>query len=72
MDTATDLTREIITEHIKGIAIPAPNHLTYTFTDGTVLTIEWQHKSRRESWTPEMREMARQKTSNRYKKEVAE
>lgn len=68
IDDAAELTREIVAKRIKGITISAPNHLTYTFTDGAEMEVEWQHKSRRESWTPEMREKARQKTLERNKR----
>lgn len=37
------------------------NTLVFCFTDGTQAVKRWQHRSRSESWTPEMRESARQK-----------
>lgn len=37
------------------------NTLVFCFTDGTQTVKRWQHRSRAESWTPEMREEARQK-----------
>ena len=37
------------------------NTLVVCFTDGTQSVKRWQHRSRAESWTPEMREEARQK-----------
>ena len=37
------------------------NTLIFCFTDGTQTVKRWQHRSRAESWTPEMRESARQK-----------
>lgn len=37
------------------------NTLVFCFTDGTQTVKRWQHHSRAESWTPEMRESARQK-----------
>lgn len=37
------------------------NTLVFCFTDGTQTVKRWQHRSRAESWTPEMRESARQK-----------
>jgi hypothetical protein len=37
------------------------NTLLFYFTDGTQTVKRWQHRSRAESWTPEMREKARNK-----------
>ena len=39
------------------------NTLVFCFTDGTQTVKRWQHRSRAESWTPEMREEARQRTA---------
>ena len=39
------------------------NTLVFCFTDGTQTVKRWQHRSRAESWTPEMREKARQRTA---------
>ena len=69
LDGTSELTREIVTERIAEIIVPSPYHLLYRLKDGTEAEVEWQHKSRRESWTPEMREAARQKTLERYRQE---
>ena len=53
---------KIFHERIKAIIVPQNNTLVYVFTDGTEKRVEWKHKSRRDSWTPEMREAARQRT----------
>ena len=72
MDSAVALTREVIAERIKNIIVPAPRQLIYTFADGTEMAIDWQHKSRLESWTPEMREAARERALKQHQKEVLE
>lgn len=41
------------------------NTLHFHLTDGTTLTRIWKDRSRAESWTPEMREKARQKATER-------
>lgn len=69
LDEETELNREIITERIAEIIVPAPYQLIYRLKDGTEAEVEWQYKSRRESWTPEMREAARQKALKRIRKE---
>ena len=56
------LDRELLLSKVKKIVVPEPHQLIYYMKDDTITTIPWQHKSRRESWTPEMREAARQKT----------
>jgi len=43
-------------ENISGIIVPSKFRLIFTLKDGTRHEIEWKHPSRRESWTPEMRD----------------
>lgn len=50
----------LLHERITCIEVPEKNVLLYHFRDGTIKQVEWQHHSRRESWTPEMKEKARQ------------
>ena len=64
----SELTHEAIAERILKIEVPEPHRLVYVMKDGTTKEVTWQHKSRRESWTPEMRERARQKALEHYKK----
>jgi len=47
---------------LKEIQVPGPNQLLFTYEDGRRVELTWAHPSRRESWTPEMREAARQKS----------
>lgn len=55
-------------DYITEIVIPDKNILVYVFKDGTEKRVEWQHRSRRQSWTPEMREQARQRSVAWYQK----
>ena len=56
----TDFTEDDLTDSI--IDIVAHDHtLTFHLTNGETIEREWQHKSRAESWTPEMKETARQR-----------
>lgn len=41
------------------------NTLVFTLTSGEQIVKRWQERSRRQSWTPEMKEMARQKDLER-------
>lgn len=57
-----ELDESVLRDRIKEIIVPQNNTLIYIFTDGNEKTVEWKHRSRRESWTPEMKEKARQRT----------
>jgi len=46
------------------VLVPEPFHLSFIYKGKTV-DLTWAHKSRRESWTPEMREAARQREIDR-------
>ncbi len=64
----TDWRREDLLEHITEIQVPAHNTLVYVFRDGHTERIHWQHRSRRESWTPEMRQRAGELSRERARK----
>ena len=51
----------VFTERISGIRITAPNELLFLLADGHTETRAWKDRSRRESWTDEMKETARQR-----------
>ena len=53
--------------HSKITAVRAENgnRLVFSFPDGTEIVKLWQDRSRRQSWTPEMKDAARQKTMER-------
>lgn len=53
---------------VKRITVNDGNALTLLFYDGTERTIIWKDHTRRDSWTPEMRERARQYSLKRYGK----
>ncbi len=48
-----------IHDKIKTIYVPDKGKLLYEMLDGTFTEVHWENPSRRESWTEEMREMAR-------------
>ena len=54
------LDEEFIRKNVVKIIVFA-HKLTFEMADGTSIEKEWQNKSRSASWTPEMRERARQK-----------
>lgn len=63
-----ELDETILHECIKKIIVPSKNTLLYVFNEGTEKRVEWQHRSRRESWTPEMKEAARQRAIAQHRK----
>lgn len=63
------LNRETLLKRVRQIIVPAHNRLRYILQDGTEIEVVWQHRSRRESWTPEMREKARQRALAQHRKE---
>ncbi|NBI87897.1 recombinase family protein, partial [Lachnospiraceae bacterium] len=56
----TGFDRETLMEQIKEILVPKHYCLVYVFHDWRTKEVTWQHKSRRESWTDEMRQKARE------------
>lgn len=58
----TNWDREMLLRHIAEIRVPEHNHLTYVFQDGHTQDVFWQNPSRRESWTEEMKQAARERT----------
>ena len=51
----------IFKEQVERIKVPEPNHLLFVFKDGHTVERVWKDRSRAESWTPEMKETARQR-----------
>lgn len=49
----------IFEEGIKEIQVPEPNVLIFVLKDGNVIKKEWNYKSRRESWSEEVHQKAR-------------
>ncbi len=64
----TDWNREDLLDRIAEIRVPNRNTLLYIFQDGHTEEVHWQHRSRRESWTPEMRRRAGELTRERARK----
>ena len=46
-------------EGLKEILVPGPFLLSFIYKDGRQVDLTWAHPSRRESWTPEMKDEAR-------------
>lgn len=53
---------------IHHIEVPGPNHLIYVLKDGSVVEREWQERTRRESWTDEMKQAARERAIQQRRK----
>lgn len=52
---------DVLRNKVAVIRAEKDNALVFRFKDGSEQTAHWADRSRRESWTPEMREAARQK-----------
>ena len=57
---------DVFRNQVDHIIATGPNTLEVHMKDGTVQTVEWKDRSRRDSWTPEMKEKARQDALRRY------
>ena len=53
---------DVFKKRIDHIEVSKPNHLLFVFKDEHTVERVWKDRSRAESWTPEMRETARQQT----------
>lgn len=61
-----DLTIDVVKKNIKYIEALDGNRLVYYLQNGAVVEMVWQDLSRRDSWTPEMKEQARQRSLKIY------
>ena len=61
--------RGLLEQRIKEIFVPENNHLTFILRDESEVDVFWEHPSRSLSWTPEMKQRARERTLQRYHKE---
>ena len=57
--------KRVFTERISGIQVTAPNELLFLLADGHTETRVWKDRSRRDSWTDEMKEAARQRATKK-------
>ncbi len=55
----TTFDENIFNKIVSTIIAPENGVLLFSMRDGREIRMEWQNISRRESWTPEMREKAR-------------
>ena len=60
-----ELTSKLVKDKIKVIFAHPNRVLEFVFSDGTKKTIAWELKSRKYSWTPELREEARRRAIKR-------
>lgn len=64
IDTLSDVNISAVLELVQ---VPENGCLIYKLRDGSEREIRWKNRSRRDSWTPEMRQKAREQTLNRYR-----
>lgn len=63
-----DLTADMDIGDLAEICAEDGNRLVFRFKNGEEIVKRWRDRSRTESWTPEMREAARQKALERSRK----
>lgn len=56
--------KDVFEEKIKQIIVPNKGELRFIFKDGSQVTKTWNYPSRSESWTPEMKQLARENKIN--------
>jgi len=60
-----DILTDIIGDfNFRAITAKPSNILTVTLEDGSEIEFEWENRSRRDSWTPEMKQRARKRSEN--------
>lgn len=59
------LTADIVIEDLAAIRAEAGNWLVFLYKDGTTQEACWQDRSRADSWTPEMKQRAREREKQR-------
>ena len=65
------VSREFLEANLSCILVPEHNRLTLLLKDGNSVDMPWKHPSRSLSWTPEMRQAARERAKRQYRKEEA-
>ncbi len=64
----SEFDEHVFNRMVTAIRAPENGVLIFSLGDGSEVRVEWQHKSRRDSWTSEMREQARERQIRRYAK----
>ena len=59
---------KIFKEKIKQITVPEKGKLRFLFNDGERIEKTWEYPSRKESWTEEMKKLAKNKCSLRRRR----
>jgi len=62
----------VFAAQVDRIEVPEDNRLRFIFKDGGVTERNWADRSRRESWTPEMRQAAAERSRKRRKTQCQE
>lgn len=65
---ASELDKALIDEKIRRIIVTEHCHLAYEFSDGAELDVYWEYASRKNSWTPEMRQEARERSLKQHRR----
>jgi len=64
----TDFDQLVLSEKISEIRAVSHSMLQFVFHNGHTVAVNWQNPSRRESWTEEMKQEARERQLRRQKR----
>lgn len=64
----SDYDTAVFVAQIDRIEVPEENRLRFVFNDGRIEERSWADRSRRESWTPEIRQAAAERTQRQRRK----
>ena len=67
-----DYSAAVFADTVERIDVPEDNRLRFILKDGRTAERTWADRSRRESWTPEMRQAAAERTRQRRKTQCQE
>ncbi|MCI6360542.1 MAG: recombinase family protein [Eubacterium coprostanoligenes] len=59
---------KVFSDKISHITVCNDNILIYHFKNGKEQTVKWEHKKRSDSWTPEMRQAARERANKQWQR----
>ena len=65
----TKFDEQIFKNRVSKIVVPSKGNLKFILNDGNAVLKMWDYPSRRDSWTEEMRDKARNSELNRRKDE---
>ena len=57
----------VFSDRVSQMRVTGPNEIMFCFSDGHTETLTWKDRSRRESWTEEMKKAASQRSIEKWR-----